>query len=370
MKNRRAAALAFDEASSGSDNDNDSSNSDDEEYPEEEGSNMPPVASNRGNLKNDEGDEDDDSSSSSSSDDSDSGSEPSDSGMHVEEDQNSKEEEDSEDAESGSEEDGNSSGEDLPLHERVRKKEERGLSLQTKRERKSRALELASERLAKLKRSNLEKNDEPDEEQKQVTKKKKSKHAPTEVSSKRADYFKRGAPKLNESGIGVEIGAHKYKPLDPRTSNLSGHLNEEQFEQNYSFLDEIRNKEISRLKKQIGARKVTGKKGKKLRRRMEISGGDLEADQEELKRLQQEKAEFQRRKLDRAAKQSVKRKIRDEVEHGKRGAYFLKRKDQRRLTLEAKLEVLREQGGDKAVEKAVAKRRRKNKSRDAGLFAK
>lgn len=264
-----------------------------------------------------------------------------------------------------SESDDEGSDEDLPLHERVRRKEEKGLSMRKIRERKSRALEVASQRLAKLKQSKRGESVEI-----QLSKKKKSKHAPTEVSSKRSDYFKRGAPKLNESGIGIEIGAHKYKPLDPRTSNLSGHLNEEQFEKNYSFIEGIRNKEIAQLKKQIVARKVTGKKGQKKRRRLNISGGSLEEDQERLKQLLQEKAELKRRQLDRAAKQSVKRKIREDVALGKQGAYFLKRKEQRRLQLEAKLEEIRKRGGDKAVEKALAKKRQKNKSRDAGFFAK
>ena len=77
-----------------------------------------------------------------------------------------------------------------------------------------------------------------------------------------------------------------------------------------------------------------------------------------------------RRKLERTAKQVVKRKIRDEVAAGNRGAYFLKRKEKKRLEFEAKMEELRKRSGDQAVEKAVAKRRRKAKSRDAGLFAK
>jgi ribosomal RNA-processing protein 36 len=350
---KHSTALAFDEASSGSDG----SSSDEESVSSVPDKDSKPSA--RGNSER-PSPKRDDASNSSDSDESDSDSESD--GEQVAEEPNGDEESDDGASESDSEAE---EEEDLPLHERIRKKEERGLSLQKVRQRKSRALEVASERLAKLKGAKPDENDDTQP----PSKKKKSKHAPTEVSSKRADYFARGAPKLNESGIGVEIGAHKYKPLDPRTSNLSGHLNDEQFEKNYAFLDEIRGKEMSQLKKQIAARKVTGKKGKKMRRRLDVTGGTLEEDQENLKRLQQEKAELSRRQLDRAAKQTVKRKIRDEVEQGK-GAYFLKRKDQRRLHLEAKLEEIRKRGGDKAVDKAVAKRRKKNKSRDAGLFAK
>jgi ribosomal RNA-processing protein 36 len=276
--------------------------------------------------------------------------------------------EENEDSEKQTNEEGSdddSSGEDLPLHERIQKKEQRGLSLQKVRERKSRALEVASKRLTAFKRSNRS----DDNEASSTRKKKKSKHAPTEVSSKRSDFFNRGAPKLNESGIGVEIGAHRYKPIDPRTSNLSGHLNEEHFEQNYAFLEEMRNKEIGQLKKQIAARKVTGKKGKRMRRHLNVTGGTVEEDQESLKTLTMERADLERRKIERAATQSVKRKIINDVAEGTRGAFFLKRKEKKRLVVEAKLDEIRKRGGYKAVEKAVAKRRSKNKSRDAGKFA-
>jgi hypothetical protein len=40
------------------------------------------------------------------------------------------------------------------------------------------------------------------------------------------------------------------------------------------------------------------------------------------------------------------------------------------LHLEAKYEEIRKRGGDRAVDKVVAKRRKKNKSKDAGLLGK
>jgi len=278
------------------------------------------------------------------------------------------------------------SDEDTPLYERIRRKEQRGLSMQKSRERKSQALELASKRLATLKDSvsnkkrkstmvmEQEKNAGDGTETKMPkVKKNKNKHKPAEVSSKRSDFFRRGAPKLNESGIGVEIGAHRYKPSDPRVSNLSGHFNEEQFHKNYSFLDEMRNQEIGQIRKRIAAHKATGEKGRRLRRKLGIDGKDpsaLEEDEARLKFLTQQRADLERRKVDLAAKKSVKRKIREDVESGKSGAYFLKRKEKKRLEMEAKLEEIKKRGGKKAVEKILAKKRRKNKSRDAGMFAK
>ena len=83
-------------------------------------------------------------------------------------------------------------------------------------------------------------------------------------------------------------------------------------------------------------------------------------DQEELKRLTQERAERKRSQMAKAAKRSVKKKIREEVASGKRGAYYPKRNELRRMEMEAKFDEIRKSGGDEAVDKAIAKRRKKN----------
>jgi ribosomal RNA-processing protein 36 len=321
--------------------------------------------------------------------------------------------EDDENEDDGDEDDSSSSEEgsdqDLPLHERIQRKERRGLlasTLNLSRERKSRALEVASERLATLQRRQPRKensgnsgtlssggkigkrsmaDDDGDKGGEDVVpasapagttkKKKKSKHRPTEVSSKRADFFRRGAPKLNESGLGVELGAHRYKPHDPRLSSLTGHFDEERFQKDYAFLEDLRNQEIGQIRKRVAAWKATGDRGRRLRRKLGITAinenaGSLEEDEARLKSLTQDRAALERQKVERAAKQSVKRRIQDEVASGRRGAYFLKRKEKKRLEMEAKLEEIRKRGGEKAVEKMLDRKRRKNKSRDAGMFAK
>ena len=89
-----------------------------------------------------------------------------------------------------------------------------------------------------------------------------------------------------------------------------------------------------------------------------------------MRRLKQEKADFERRQLTRAAKQAVKKKLREDVEDGKSGAFFLKRKEKKKLEFEAKMEELRKRKGHKAVEKSLARRRQKAKSRDSSLFNK
>ena len=254
----------------------------------------------------------------------------------------------------------------LSLAERLARQEEQQLQasshLTERRQRQSKALKIASQRLAASK-----------EASKTFKSTKKSKHAPTEVSSKRKDFFQRQKQAPQETflnGLGVDVGAHRYKPRDPRMSSLQGHFNAGHFDHHYAFLQDLRTQEIDTLKKRIAAWKTKGKKGQKKRRDLNLtqSQSSLEQDQAELKRLMQEKAAVEREQVDRAAKQAVKKKLQQEVTDGKRGVYFPKRREMKRMHLEARFEELRKRGGDKAVDKAVAKRRKKNKSKDSGLL--
>ena len=391
----------YDEASSGSESDDDS---DDESV---QGEMID--AGNATNLKekdkipsSDRNDINGDSDGDSGDSDSDSDSNNSDDSENKEEDlppSNNNNDDDSDI--SDVDDDDSDNDEDLPLHERLRRQDNDFSRIRKSRERKAQALEVASERLAKFKQAQKKKNnkkrktmvgddDDDDIETQQsnnsktkntttntttTKKKKKSKHKPTEVSSKRADFFGRGAPRLNESGVGVDIGAHRYKPQDPRASNLSGHFDEDNFQHNYAFLEEMRNKEIGQVRKRISAHKATGNKGNRLRRKLQINPGDgtqtstLEDDEIRLKFLTETRADLDRRKIEREAKRSVSQKIRSDVESGKSGVYHLKRKERYRLELEAKLEVIQKRGGDRAVEKILEKKRQKNKTRDAARFA-
>jgi ribosomal RNA-processing protein 36 len=189
------------------------------------------------------------------------------------------------------------------------------------------------------------------------------------ASSSRSDFYRRGAPDLNSSGLSVEIGAHKYKPRDPRMQSLSGHFDQNVFEKRYEFLEKMQDDEIERLKKRCNAWKMTGKKGNKMRKKLGLtSANTAEEDEAQLKRLLQERASRMDAKVLHAAKSTVKKKIRDEVAAGKRGVYYLKRREMKKLELEAKFDQLRKLGGDAAVNKALAKRRKKKMGKDAGLM--
>lgn len=287
--------------------------------------------------------------------------------------------------------------EDVAVGERISAKR-RGLTdqkpaLMNKADAKRKALGIASERLAALrkrKRSSRSKVDsdgflqeednsssdsDRDErplsgkspvEQTSSKKKKKSKHKPTEASSKRSDFFARGAPDLNSSGIGVAVGANRYKSRDPRFQSLSGHFDQDMFEKKYSFLEDAQDKEIQSLKTRVAAWKKKGRGGQKARRKLGLTNGSssLEDDQTELNLMMQKVAERRKDQRQRSAKRVVKKKIREDVSEGKRGAYYLKRSEQKRLEVEAEFDELRKQGGSGAVDKAIAKRRKKKSAKD------
>jgi len=208
--------------------------------------------------------------------------------------------------------------------------------------------------------------------------KKKSKHAPTIASSLRSDYFQRGAPNLNASGVGVEVGANRYKPRDPRmeasslTSATGGNgvVDTDVFDRRYEFLEAIQDKEIDSLKERCKAWKLKGKKGTSKRRKLGLTFGEktAEDDTEELERLMRERAERRESRLKKTARRSVNKKMKDEVASGKRGAYYLKKRDRKRMEMEAKFEELKKSGGNDALNKVLAKKRKKKRSKDASLM--
>ena len=170
----------------------------------------------------------------------------------------SSEEEDESELESGDSSSNEGDQADIPLSERVASRALKGRRYYTTNEddhdgkqqrcqRKSKAIQLASQRLKIAKgKSSLEvkkssdrsKTNSDDSSVEEQAKRKKSKHAPTVMSSKRRDFYSRKAD-LNSSGIGISIGANKYKPRDPRMISLSGHLDNDLFEKRYGFLDEV-----------------------------------------------------------------------------------------------------------------------------------
>lgn len=202
----------------------------------------------------------------------------------------------------------------------------------------------------------------------------KSKHAPTEVSSKKRDFYNRQntSSSLGSRGVNFEATSivHHYKPRDPRsiiteTSTTTTSGKRQRYDKEYEFLDDIIQTEIQTLKERIAARKITGKKGKRVRRRLNIcNDGNQEEDQLKLKQLKEQLTQRLRAAAERDAKVALKQKMEQDIVEGNKPVRFLKRKERRQLELETTFEELRKRGGDAAVNKAIAKRRKKNASKD------
>jgi len=156
-----------------------------------------------------------------------------------------------------------------------------------------------------------------------------------------------------------------YKPsADPRFDEMAGTLDVEHFERNYQFLEEMEDKEIKRLKERQKSALKTGKKGQKLRKKLGVRMEDMEGEKVELNKLQMKRGEREKAEISRAARKSVKKKLRDNVENNGGKAFYLKKREMKKLEVEATFEELKKRGGNKAVKKALEKRRKKNKSKD------
>jgi len=202
-------------------------------------------------------------------------------------------------------------------------------------------------------------------------KKKRSKHEPTEASSKKKDFYKnlRRNAELGNNGLGDSVLIkNKYKPRDPRMHSINGNFDVDAFEKKYSFLEEMEEKEIEKYKAQIGARKLPGAKGKKACKKLGLThfSTSLQEDQENLSRLisQQKNRAHERHK--RETKRMMKKSIHDAVKDGKQKPFYIKEKDFKRKLLEVKYDKLLQEGKD--IDKVLGKKRQKNQKRISRKF--
>ncbi|CAI5723953.1 hypothetical protein KXD40_001084 [Peronospora effusa] len=161
-----------------------------------------------------------------------------------------------------------------------------------------------------------------------------NKNQPLELSSKRA---------VGRFRQVVEV--KKKRLLDPRFEAQSGRLNEDLFNKSYAFLDEYKQRELQQLKQQL-------KKTKSVAKKDELK--------HEIALRQQEMTEKQKRDKIQSALTKRKREEREAVASGK-GAFYLKRKDKKKVELQAKFQDLQETG---RLSKFMAKKRKKNASKD------
>ena len=157
-----------------------------------------------------------------------------------------------------------------------------------------------------------------------------SKHAPIELSSKKAVSRRREV---------IPITKLDYR--DPRFEPLSGPIDESKIKQNYSFLDDYRDSEIAELKNSIRQTR------------------DVEA-KEELKRALLRKESRKKTQQAKDKQQDVLRKHRAKekelILQGKK-PFYLKSAEQKKLALVERFEGMKGKQAEKAIE-----RRRKKKA--------
>ena len=160
-----------------------------------------------------------------------------------------------------------------------------------------------------------------------------SKHAPAEISSKKAVSRKRGV-----------VPIPKREIRDPRFESLSGPLNNDKIKKNYAFLDTYRESEIAELK--AGLRKTKDLAARETLKRA-LTSMESRKKTEELKKQRQEVLRRHRREE------------KERVEKGKKPFYL------KRGTIQEKILVERFEGmKGKQIEKVIERRRKKQTAKE------
>lgn len=167
--------------------------------------------------------------------------------------------------------------------------------------------------------------------------KKRNKHAPTEMPTNRpVGRFRQ------------VVDVPKKERRDPRFDPTSGKFKPDLFNKSYAFLEEYRDQEIANLSKQLKKNKNQEEK---------------EALKQELTQLKMQRGEDKRAKNLAATKRDLKRAERESIASGS-NPYFAKRRELKELEIIEKFKELESKGGASAIEKAIAKRRKKVTSSD------
>lgn len=164
------------------------------------------------------------------------------------------------------------------------------------------------------------------------------KDAPREISSKRPVPFGRSRCLGIEEQGPVGVG----RSFDPRFEEHCGELHDEHVDRNYLFLDGMRDKERSELRKELQERPADSGLRSKLRK--------MEAEESR-------KRSEERRKM---IRDELKSEEKEKVKQGKQ-PYFFKESDVRERELQAKFADLKARGG---VQKYIEKRRKRHASKD------
>lgn len=160
-----------------------------------------------------------------------------------------------------------------------------------------------------------------------------SKHAPTEVTSKRA------VPRFRQV---VEVT--KDTRRDPRFDALSGELDDNRFRTSYSFIDEARKEEIKSIKFALSAAR---------KRKGAVDMEELEAMSAQLQKLQSKQAEAERQRRQDTVMSEWKHKEKEKRQSGK-SEFYLKRGEKKKMVESKRMEEVSQ---DKRRLRKVLKRK-------------
>ncbi|MBW0467230.1 hypothetical protein O181_006945 [Austropuccinia psidii MF-1] len=170
-----------------------------------------------------------------------------------------------------------------------------------------------------------------------------NKHAPIEISSKRAVTRKRAV-----------VPVPKIERRDPRFDPLSGTVNQELYERSFSFLKPQKQAEIEELRQKL-------KKAKKAH----VNESEVKKLELDLHRI--ENQEVQNQKLERE-KEALKRWKADEKAKRKegKGAFYLKRKDKKELILADRYQYLSQD--KRKLKKAIERKQKKTGAKEKKMM--
>ncbi|KAI1797947.1 hypothetical protein LXA43DRAFT_982743 [Ganoderma leucocontextum] len=183
----------------------------------------------------------------------------------------------------------------------------------------------------------------PSRQKKEVLKR-KNKHAPMEMSSKRP---------VSRSRF---ITEEKSVPRDPRFLQVTGEFDAKRFQNQYGFLSDMHQEELGTLRDNLKrARKLVTNSPRDLREEREAEVDRLERA---VKRGESLVNKDRRDKVELEALRKVAKEERDKQKQGK-AAWYMKDADKKELLLRAKYDALAETGGRGAVRKAIEKKQKK-----------
>ncbi|KAJ4002368.1 hypothetical protein F5050DRAFT_1717108 [Lentinula boryana] len=175
--------------------------------------------------------------------------------------------------------------------------------------------------------------------------KRKNKHAPIEITSKRPVTRRR-----------TVVNVQTLQVRDPRFLPITGEFSSQKFNDNYQFLNESHKAELSTLRENLKrARKILASSPRDTKHEREVEVGRLELA---LKKAESTVNKDRRDTIEQEAIRTARREERTKQEAGK-GKWYMKESEKKELLVRARYDAIAEQGGQRAVKKSIEKKRKK-----------